>query len=155
MLCTREVGCIKSSQIDPPCLDLSAGLNPYRAGSDRIRENVSQAEKSITVASGCLKAKAERPRPSSSFQLLNRTPLLPMLGPSNFQGWFLHDWGILLTDRRHIQRWDVNEKEVASTSRIEPVLGGKQTGNYRGDFRLLICVSGRERVGKELVRARY
>lgn len=85
MLCTREVGCIKSNQIDPPCLDLSAGLNPYRAGSERIRENVSQAEKSITVASGCLNAKAERPRPSSSFQLPNRTPLFPMLGPSNFQ----------------------------------------------------------------------
>src|SRR6266404_6934429 len=91
MLCTREVGCIKSNQIDPPCVYLSVGLKPYRAGSDRIRENVSQAEKSITVASGCLNAKAERPLPSSSFQLPNRTPLFPMLGPTNFQESFSMD----------------------------------------------------------------
>jgi len=32
-------------------------LKPYLAGSDKIRENVSQAENNMTVASGWLAAK--------------------------------------------------------------------------------------------------
>jgi hypothetical protein len=76
---------MKSNQIDPPWIFLSAGLKPYRAGSDRIRRNVSHAEKSITVASGWLIAKAVKPRRNSSFQFPNRTPLSPILGPKRTQ----------------------------------------------------------------------
>ena len=60
---------------------LSTGLKPYRAGSLRIRVNVSQAENNMTVASGWVVAKLTRPRRNSSFQFPNRTTLSPILAP--------------------------------------------------------------------------
>jgi hypothetical protein len=146
MLWTRDVGCMKSNQMDPPWMFLSAGLKPYRAGLDRIRKNVSHAEKSITVASGWLIAKAAKPRRNSSFQFPNRMPLSPILAPRKTQVLFSAGGrSNLLTDRRHGQRWDVNQKKVAGTSPIKGVLRGKKSGDYRGNLGLVVCVPERRR----------